>query len=185
MQQLDLGEAGRDYLTDCLGSLDSGLSEALKTTPSSAGFVYTPAPDGATLESAIKFSGSGLVPVSQSIEWLSDHVLPLPSGYIILQDIWADSKYVNKDMTDRYVISDSSVYYYLRSRDFDRKHVDKLLWFSSSFLVAIFYIPFQNGIEPPPAELLSADALNETSKLVREIYVNAYDQEGFVVWARQ
>lgn len=189
LREIDLGAAGAVYLASALGQA-AGLSARLAELPLSSGRIFAPLPKGVGAGRAANFDAGGLLERRHSCEWLANHLRQLwtvdTGGTFILQDIWAKpSDPAVRRTGPKKFFSGTEVYYFVEPADRECDALQQALSAAASFLlVGVFSGHSVRKSDLPPDLRLSHEVLADLAGAAREIFVTAYDQEGFVVWRR-
>lgn len=188
LKRIDLGQSGIAYLAKCLRG-ERELSGKLSRIVGQGGVSIAFVPDDTPLPRVMDFESGGLIARSASIAALADHIQSSPilrnDDLLIVHDVWSkpDDHDFLPPLPLRLFRSASGAYSYARRSELNRDTLKDAANWPTSF-------SFVGAVTRCPAFDLQAHAVVPESLIdaladgAREVYVSAYDQEGFVIWQR-
>lgn len=182
-----LGPEGFDHVADCLRG-ERGLSGKVCAQGLPAGKVYAIVPDGFSLAQAQDFPNGTGVSMRHAIAWLGEHLKALladkPSLTILVQDVWAKPTDHQRQPPVAWFVNGESIYFPARTEGMGYEEAHRLMHDPISFqlvgLVSDYVLP-QEVVASHQASDAVMDAL---ARDIVEIFLGAYDQEGFVIWQK-
>jgi hypothetical protein len=186
--EIDLNGTGLDYVEQCLRQ-GTGLCSKLLQLPLSSGRAFAPVPQKTTLSRAKSFDVGGLMPPREAIDWLALNLRSLwgndPEGTVVLQDIWAkpDDPVVRKSTANKF-LTDQNVYYLLSKNHSDISAIEETLRSITSYLRLGIFTRAPLRHQQHSRAKLGQNIEHDLAERTAEIFVGAYDQEGFVIWRR-
>jgi hypothetical protein len=165
-------------------ALGGVAAEALKGL--AGGRCFAPLPEGTSAMRAGEFLAGGLMKRRDGVAWLAaqtEHQTEARlDSTLLFQDSWLKPEHAarhNGSFVDR-----TAVYQAIGARDIEFKSVDDALREVTSFLCLGFLV----NLSVPDSVMRSGAAddrlTSNLAKHVDEIYISAYDQEGWVVWCK-
>lgn len=189
LTEVSLGVDGIVYVESSLRA-GTGLCARVLQLPISQGEAFAALPEHTDLERAKGFQVGGLLTRRETDAWFSEHVRAFwengRPGTLVLQDIWAKpgDPAVQAPLVKRFY-QDSGVYYFVEREDADLYSIRRALRAVVSYLLIGVFTRFSvRYAELPPNRAVGADLIEEIGRATQEVFVSAYDQEGFVVWRR-
>ena len=185
LTEIPLGEAGLEYvrysLKSALGGVAAGALRGL-----AGGRCFAPLPEGTNATRAGEFLAGGLMKRRDGVAWLAaraeQNTEARLDSTLLFQDSWLKPEHASRHKGS--FADSAAVYQAIGARDIDFKAVDDALREVTSFLC----LGFLTRLTVPDAVLRSFTADDRLSanlaKHVEEIYISAYDQEGWVVWSK-
>ncbi|HEX9132967.1 MAG TPA: hypothetical protein VF844_11805 [Ktedonobacteraceae bacterium] len=192
LKKLPLGQDGIKFVESRLVSGGKGICLKLLNLPLSEGTVYAVVPEDTSLDRAKQFETGGLAQWIYGDAWLAKHVISLYSdnmdGTLIFHDVWGasptDSGFRKKRKSEMF-FNQTDVYHFVEAGYINSDIVIRTMREIASFLLIGAFINFPIVASELPADGFVDDSLiDELVRNTQEIYVSAYDQEGFVVWQR-
>lgn len=185
LSEIPLSEKGRLYLSDNLCN-ESGLCTCLAELDLHKGHLFAVLPEGTTSFRAEKFELGGVSSQGGRDVWLAKRIQKLgaefSSGIFVVQDVWAQPKDAEPSQTGpKYFCSAGSVYYFCVPPFSEIDTIRSLREVLSFKFVAAFCAP----ICPPESKIMDVSYVGQLVQTSIEIYLDAYDQEGLIVWRRE
>jgi hypothetical protein len=181
---------GLGYLKSILEQ-GTGMCTQLLKLPLENGSIFSPLPEGTSVQRAKQFSTGGIMKMREMRHWLATHLKSLskrfPTGTILLQDIWAKpSDPIVRSAKSGILLTKGEVYYYLKADECDEELVSLATRdVTSFFLVGAFtHWPACSTKIPLGEHAADESAIKCAAEGAEEIFVGAYDQESLVVWRR-
>jgi hypothetical protein len=185
----ELGEPGLAYMSAWLRY--GALCGSLGKLPLSTGRIFAPLPSDTTSAQAMRIK-MGRLPGASPRKWLINHVVSMfekvPQGTLILEDvIGARPSDPGALATEsRTLLTKERVYYAVTKENASARSVDAALNDVAGLelvgALSRFEIPLGRSKEP---QTVPDSLIVQLAEEALEIYVSAYDGEGFVVWQRQ
>jgi hypothetical protein len=183
MNKVELHDDGVRYLRETLNQ-GLGLAAALIGHICDNDSTYAFLPRTVEASAVIKFEQGGICTLGQSLKCLARHISALPPGLIVVQDIWATVSDLTsrENLWKKHFTVEDQLYFFENSRLLSENSLRALHAQVSSYLFIACYLPSED--EAPPRSAVVPAYLETIANLACEIYVSAYDQEGFVIWER-
>lgn len=182
--EMDLGKDGIEYVQDCLRQ-GTGLCRKSLRLPLRSGQALAIVPPDTSPERAKSFAAGGLLRWGDSIEWLASHMGALwradPEGTLILQDVWGARPGEAQRWPDAFY-DDNAVYYLVHASAPKIEKVERQI--SSFLLVGFFAYALLPQANAASERRLDKATMENIADNTAEIFVSAYDREGFVMWRR-
>lgn len=183
--EIPIGELGKSYILSVFDRIPGVCAEA-GASVSQQGDCYAVLPRGTPLSRAEQFEAGGVVTEQSSTKWLEERIAFYAAGgkkgVILVQDLWAQpSDHLKRPPMFDWWTHDNEVYIWSEFGGASRSAVVELLREPISFKFAVFLVG-----NPELAESLKPGKGNvkEVAADVMELYVPAYDDESFIMWAR-
>lgn len=185
-----LGQDGISYIRDCLAQ--SGvLSSALSRSIGFEGRAYAPLPEGTSTDRAKMFEAGGLGAGYDPYDWLEEHILSWRQRHgqerqVVFEDAWMKATYPEfQESKLKKLAHDTGVYYVLDDADLSESSIREAVRSVANFLViGAIVSPTVLSNEQIAAEIMDDSLADALARNTQEIFVGAYDQEGYVVWER-
>jgi len=188
LEEIPLGSDGfQEFLKTFLrwGGLGDTVGQVL---PLDSGKVSGLLPRGTSLERALDMETGG-IGIGGDGEWMANHFLALrqayPASSLIMQDNTASlsSPYVKKS-EDNYFTADGKIYWYLDAADFTRDSVMELLRTPLGFYFFGFFVNRPLKKVDFFRKEIDDVGLADIAGSVVEVFMEAYDGEGYAIWRR-
>ena len=185
--EIELGEAGLNYIREYLATGREFAEELSKIAPSS-GTTLAPVPFGTSKDRALQFSVGGLFAYGSwpgLLRWLSERLVKdSEDAYFVVQDMWLQPQDLRDPEDPAPIFSADAIYYMIDTKEATPERIDELRRALGSF-------PFLGVLVPKallprgatPVEISKA-MTTEIPQQVRLICIGAYDEEGLVLWHR-
>jgi hypothetical protein len=184
---LPLGQEGFDYLTQHLN--ERGLCAKVAAQNLSGGRLFAIVPEGLSLEEARNFDSWRETPLCHALSWLTEHlrecVAKTPSATILVQDVWAKaSDRESLEGAHAQFTANDCLYYVLDTKRLDYPAVHAAVHAPLSFNIVGFVSDYALPREVLATHEATEAVIDGLAREVTEVFVDAYDREGFVVWQK-
>jgi hypothetical protein len=190
LKELPLGEDGVRYVRSCLED-GTSLSQEILRQAFTGGTACALVPEGVGLTRAKDFDTGGLMSRGDMQDWLVDHLLALcraePESTIVFEDPWGGRRGDPAVMAGREskFFHGSFVYYFVEARAATDHAIRKAMNAVASylFIAALARFPLTSAKLPDDRSVGDA-VVRALAESTQEVFVEAYDQEGLVIWER-
>ena len=186
--ELPLGEAGMAYVRHAL-EMGAGLSKQVLATAFSGGAVFAAVPEGTSIERAKQFEAGGFY-CWGTWAWLQAQVKALcaadPQSTFVVEDPWGGNYGDAAVMrgTEKKFFDGKFVDYFVERADLSDRAIEETTRAPGFLFIGFFSrYPLSSAMLPP--DLKAGDKLiRQLAENTQQIFVGAYDGEGWVVWRR-
>jgi len=191
MEELYLDADGIRYVESCLQKGGRGLCVELLRLPLYQGKAYTFVTTDLGIAQIKEFERGGLMSMNDGQTLLARHAVSVaqsnPNSALVFQDVWGTKPgdRVLKSRRTKLFFNRSEVYYVVEGDKLSLDEVVAAIREMTSFLIvgALFDNSSILG-ELDSGSFVSDRFIKTVAENTMEIFVNAYDQESFVVWQR-
>jgi hypothetical protein len=184
-----LADDGVSYVESRLRQ-GTGLCARILQLALAKGTAFAPLPHNTTINRASSFDIGGLLSRRDAFDWLTCHVRSLwdvnSIGTFVIQDIWAKPNDVAaSDLGLHRFFDDENVYYLVEESDADPQFIKNSVRATTSYQFMAFFSRVRieyAGLSPN--RRVAEEVIDSIARATEEVFVGAYDQEGFVVWRR-
>jgi hypothetical protein len=183
---IPLGREGLDYIETCLRG--RGLSAKVRAERLSGGKLDAVVPEGFSLAQARNFPNGTGTSMHHAIAWLAHHLKARlatnPAATILVQDVWAQPGDRDERSEAAWFANNDCLYYPARTENMSFDEADRLIHEPMSFQLVGFVSNYVLPREVLSSHQASDSVIEALARAVTEVFVGAYDQEGFVVWQK-
>jgi hypothetical protein len=189
LKEISLGEEGKEYILSCFRG-ELGLSSRIPRQLEQGGDVFAPLSAETSRERALQFETGGLMSWRETCAWFEREVERLSgradNGSLVFQNVWAKPQDpILKEYDRVFFDRSSSVYYVLGRHDINAASISRTVRQVYSFLFIAAFCNFSfSAADAPSTRILDETIINGMAANAQEVFVSAYDREGFVVWRR-
>lgn len=182
-----LGASGLRHMVSELRG-ERGLSGRFAELVARSGQTFAVLPEEALPGHLEKFETGTSLGMDAPYKWMARHLEDLcataPNGSLVIHDVWAKaSDPVNGEDQRKLFFAGDGVYYFVNAADFSAEQILRTMREVTSFKMVGAYTRSPALSAPLPSDSIAdEDLLDSLAKDVIEIFISAYDQEGFVIW---